>query len=53
MALHLCRALALAADIARSAPLSLRMAKAAINHGLDVDLATGLRMVCCLGGRGT
>ena len=40
-----CRALEIAKDVAKSAPLSLRMAKAAINHGMDVDLATGLRMV--------
>lgn len=38
------RALEIAADIAKSAPLSLRMAKAAINHGMEVDLGTGLQM---------
>lgn len=40
-----CRALEIASEVARSAPLSLRMAKASINHGMDVDLATGLSMV--------
>ncbi len=39
------RALEIAALIAKSAPLSLRMAKAAVNHGLEVDLSTGLHMV--------
>jgi len=38
------RALAIAQDIAKSAPLSLRMAKAAINNGMDVDLSTALKM---------
>ncbi len=38
------RALTLASEIARSAPLALRMAKAAVNAGLEVDLGTGLRM---------
>lgn len=44
----LCSALAIASDVAKSAPLSLRMAKAAISHGMDVDLSTGLKMVSCL-----
>ncbi|GBF92605.1 hypothetical protein Rsub_05219 [Raphidocelis subcapitata] len=38
------RALEVAADIAQAAPLSLRMAKAAINGGLEVDLASGLAL---------
>ncbi|GLI64111.1 hypothetical protein VaNZ11_007286 [Volvox africanus] len=38
------RALQLAEQIVRSAPLSLRQAKAAVNRGLDVDLHTGLAM---------
>lgn len=32
----------LAAEIARNGPIALRQAKYAIDHGLDVDLATGL-----------
>ncbi|KAG2428602.1 hypothetical protein HYH02_014304 [Chlamydomonas schloesseri] len=38
------RALQLAEQIVRSAPLSLRQAKAAVNRGLEVDLHTGLAM---------
>ncbi|KAF6266489.1 ClpP/crotonase-like domain-containing protein [Scenedesmus sp. NREL 46B-D3] len=38
------RALELAREIAQSAPLSLRSAKAAINQGVEVDLATGLKL---------
>ncbi|KAG2501003.1 hypothetical protein HYH03_000824 [Edaphochlamys debaryana] len=38
------RALQLAELIVRSAPLSLRQAKAAVNRGLEVDLHTGLAM---------
>jgi len=38
------KALAVAQEIAQCAPLSLRMAKAAITHGLEVDLATGLKV---------
>mmetsp|Transcript_23764 Transcript_23764/g.65343 ORF Transcript_23764/g.65343 Transcript_23764/m.65343 type:complete len:328 (-) Transcript_23764:258-1241(-) len=36
------KALELAKDIIKSAPLSLRMAKAAINHGMDTDSNTGM-----------
>ncbi|KXZ44325.1 hypothetical protein GPECTOR_69g418 [Gonium pectorale] len=36
------RALSLAEQIVRSAPLSLRQAKAAVNKGLEVDLHSGL-----------
>lgn len=38
------KALEIARAIAQGAPLSLRMAKAAISQGLDVDLHTGLKM---------
>jgi len=38
------KALQLAKAISRSAPLSLRMAKEAINQGANVDLATGMRL---------
>ncbi len=34
----------LAADIAKNAPLAIAQAKYAIDHGLEVDLATGLAM---------
>lgn len=34
----------LAGDIAASAPIALRMAKAAIDDGFGVDLATGLKI---------
>ena len=37
------RALQLAGAIGRSAPLALRMAQEAMNRGMDVDLATGLK----------
>ena len=36
--------LALAKDIAQGGPIALRMAKAAINHGLGVDTNTGLQL---------
>ena len=36
--------LALAKDIAQGGPIALRMAKAAINHGLGVDSNTGLQL---------
>lgn len=35
-------ALALAEEIGKNAQVAVRQAKAAINHGMDVDLATGL-----------
>mmetsp|Transcript_31075 Transcript_31075/g.68998 ORF Transcript_31075/g.68998 Transcript_31075/m.68998 type:complete len:326 (-) Transcript_31075:284-1261(-) len=38
------KALEIAAEMARCAPLSLRMAKEAIAQGMNVDLATGLRI---------
>lgn len=38
------RALEIARDIARSAPLSLRAAKSAVDQGAEVDLASGLKM---------
>ncbi|EFJ52284.1 hypothetical protein VOLCADRAFT_32282, partial [Volvox carteri f. nagariensis] len=38
------RALQLAEQMVRSAPLSLRQAKVAVNRGLEVDLHTGLAM---------
>lgn len=38
------RALELAREVAQSAPLSLRAAKAAISQGVEVDLATGLKL---------
>ena len=34
----------LAANIAKNAPLALIQAKTAINKGLEVDLATGLKI---------
>lgn len=37
------RSLALAQEILKSAPVAVRMAKQAINRGLDVDLNTGLQ----------
>lgn len=39
------RALEIAKDIAKSAPLALRMAKAAINSGMDLDMSTALKLV--------
>lgn len=36
------RTVELAAEIAKNGPIALRQAKYAIDHGLDVDLATGL-----------
>ena len=36
------RAMKLASDIAKNAPIALGLAKAAVNRGLDVDLNTGL-----------
>jgi hypothetical protein len=36
MMLHPHRALELAGEVAKSAPLALRMAKAAVNHGIEV-----------------
>jgi methylglutaconyl-CoA hydratase len=38
------RALGLARQIAAAAPLSLRAAKAAIDHGLEVELGSGLKL---------
>lgn len=38
------RARALAADIARNAPVAVRLSKEAIRRGLDVDLQTGLAL---------
>ncbi len=38
------RARALAAEIARNAPLAVRLSKEAIRRGLDVDLAAGLAL---------
>jgi enoyl-CoA hydratase len=38
------RARALAADIARNAPVAVRLSKEAIRRGLDVDLETGLAL---------
>eukprot|EP00798_Chlamydomonas_sp_ICE-L_P002280 gene2280-8548_t len=38
------KTLALATDIAKGAPMSLHMAKAAISNGGDVDLASGLKV---------
>ncbi|GAB4816462.1 hypothetical protein N2152v2_003508 [Parachlorella kessleri] len=37
-------ALKLAREIAQAGPIALRLAKQAINHGMEVDLATGLRL---------
>lgn len=38
------QALALAQEMAKNAPMSLRQAKVAINQGLEVDLLTGLKI---------
>ena len=38
------RALQIAGGISKCAPLSLRMAKAAVNLGMEVDLTNGLKM---------
>jgi methylglutaconyl-CoA hydratase len=38
------RALELAREIARAAPLSLRAAKAAVDQGVEVDLSSGLKL---------
>jgi len=42
-------ALRLAQDVSRSAPLALRMAKEAVNQGMDVDLNSGMKFeeACC------
>ena len=37
-------ALSLARDVAAAAPLALRMAKAAVNLGVETDLQTGLKI---------
>lgn len=37
-------ALSLARDVAASAPIALRMAKAAVNLGIETDLQTGLKI---------
>jgi methylglutaconyl-CoA hydratase len=38
------RALDMAAEVARGGPVALRMAKAAINMGLDVDMGSGMKI---------
>lgn len=38
------RALDMACEVARGGPVALRMAKAAINMGLDVDMGSGMKI---------